>query len=75
MPLRIAKHKKDQAVPNPTRHPAPGAVYAHLPPLLLKRPPCWSPSLCCETSTDGPERGGASGLQSAEKSTRHPSVH
>jgi len=32
VPLRIVKHKKDQAVPNPARHPAPGAGYVHLPP-------------------------------------------
>jgi len=27
-----SKHKKDQAILNPTRHPAPGAVYGHRPP-------------------------------------------
>ena len=41
-----------------TRHPASG-VYGHLlPPWLLQRPPNWSPSLCSETSADGPERSG-----------------
>ena len=71
----IAKHKKDQTIPNPTRHPAPGASHGQLPPWLLQCSPTWSPSLCYETSADGPEPDGASGLRSAENSTRHPSVH
>ena len=60
MPLCITKYKKDQTIPNPTRHPAPGAGHGHLPPWILQCSPNWSLSLCCETSTDGPECGGAS---------------
>ena len=52
-----------QAVPIPTRHPVPGAGHGHLclgycNALLTGLP-------ACETAADGPERGGASGLQSA----------
>jgi len=33
VPLRIAKHEKDQTVANPTRPPAPGAGHGSSPTL------------------------------------------
>src|SRR4029434_8164668 len=40
-----------------------------------RRPPNGPAGLRGETTTDDPERGGASGVQTTEKGTRHPATH
>ena len=43
--------------------------------ITLQRPPNGPAGLRGETTTDDPERGGASGVQPTEKGTRHPELH
>src|SRR4029434_2312417 len=66
---------QNQAVPNPVCHPAAGANLGEFPPSLLQRPPNGPAGLRGETTTNDPERGGASGVQPTEDGTRHPATH
>src|SRR4029434_4191108 len=73
--LCAIQHPQNQAVPNPVCHPAAGANLGVFPPGLLQRPPNGPAGLRGGTTTDDPERGGASGVQPTEKGTRHPATH
>ena len=68
MPLRSIQHLQNQAVPNPVCHPAAGTNLGDFPP----NGPA---GMRGETTTDDPERHGASGVQPTEKGTRHPATH
>ena len=57
----------NQAVTNPVCHPAAGTHLGEFPPWLLQRPPNGPADMRGETTTDDPERSGASGVQPTEE--------